>query len=263
MPCGASFFRRAAISLSLLAGMKAPAGGLWRVGGSSNSFATLAVQAPKEHDEPDCPEKYCAWRPSEEISSLDFDADLTQSSRFDNNNCSVMRKLYKRLSTTATIALLMAASLATAGEAANANDERPDILKALDGNWVMSGDVMGRPATYDMVAAPALQGAFTEMHMKDVQGPAKYEAAVFLGYAPDSQTVIVHWMDRFGAKASIPHATGHIAGNTVQFTFPYKSGQLRDTFTYSPETSSWNFALESAQPDGSWKHFARYTVKRK
>jgi hypothetical protein len=173
-----------------------------------------------------------------------------------------MRNLFKRIANTAPIALLMAASLANAAESVSANDERPGILKALDGDWVMSGDVMGRPVTYRMVATPALQGMFTEMRMKDVQVPAKYEAAVFLGYDADSQTVIVHWMDRFGAKASIPHAIGHIAGNTVQFIFPYNSGKLRDTLTYNPETSSWVFKLESAQPDGSWKHFARYTVKR-
>jgi hypothetical protein len=173
-----------------------------------------------------------------------------------------MRNLFKRIANTAPIALLMAASLANAAESVSANDERPGILKALDGDWVMSGDVMGRPVTYRMVATPALQGMFTEMRMKDVQVPAKYEAAVFLGYDADSQTVIVHWMDRFGAKASIPHAIGHIAGNTVQFIFPYNSGKLRDTLTYNPETSSWVFKLESAQPDGSWKHFALYTVKR-
>jgi hypothetical protein len=173
-----------------------------------------------------------------------------------------MGNLFKRISSTAYIALVMATSLANAAEPGSVNDERPSILKALDGDWVMSGDVMGRPVTYRMVAAPALQGMFTEIRMKDVQVPAKYEAAVFLGYDADSQTVIVHWMDRFGAKASIPHATGHIAGNSVQFVFPYNSGQFRDTLTYSPETSSWIFVLESAQADGSWKHFARYNVKR-
>jgi hypothetical protein len=93
--------------------------------------------------------------------------------------------------------------------------------------------------------------------------PSKYEAAVFLGYDTETKTVIVHWMDRFGAKASIPHATGHIAGNTVQFIFPYKGGQFRDTFSYSPETSTWDFLLESGQPDGSWKKFVSYVVKRK
>jgi hypothetical protein len=173
-----------------------------------------------------------------------------------------MRTLYKRISSLATVVLLLVALPADAEQATSARDERPSILKALDGNWVMSGDVMGRPATYSMVAAPALQGSFTEMRMKDVQVPAKYEAVVFLGYDAGSQTVIAHWMDSFGPKSSIPHATGHIGGNTVQVIFPYKSGQFRDTFTYNPETSSWVFLLESAQPDGSWAHFARYTVKR-
>jgi hypothetical protein len=169
----------------------------------------------------------------------------------------------KRFLIAAFILQTIALPLANAGEATGDMDKRPDVLKALDGNWVMTGDVMGRPATYDMVAAPALQGAFTEMRMRDIQVPSKYEAAVFLGYDTETKTVIVHWMDRFGAKASIPHATGHIAGNTVQFIFPYKGGQFRDTFSYSPETSTWDFLLESGQADGSWKKFASYVVKRK
>lgn len=173
-----------------------------------------------------------------------------------------MPNLYMRRVGIAAVALLMAVPGADAGESVSANDERPGILRALDGNWTMSGDVMGRPATYRLLAAPALLGTFTEMRMKDVHVPAKYEAAVFLGYDASTQAVIVHWMDRFGAKASIPHATGHIAGNTIQFIFPYNSGQFRDTLTYNPDTSSWDFLLESAQPDGSWKRFARYTVKR-
>jgi hypothetical protein len=174
-----------------------------------------------------------------------------------------MRKHCQFISIAAAALLFTTAYGTNAEESASANDKRPSILKALDGQWVMSGDVMGRPAAYNMVAGRALHGTFTEMRMKDVQVPAKYEAAVFLGYDAGTQTVIAHWMDSFGAKASIPHATGRIDGNTVQFTFPYESGQFRDTFTYNPATSSWVFLLESAQPDGSWKHFARYTVERK
>jgi hypothetical protein len=168
-----------------------------------------------------------------------------------------------RVSIATSTILLTIACGAHAEETANAADTRPGLLKALDGTWVMSGDVMGRPATYNMVAGSALQGAFTELRMKDVQGPAKYEAAVFLGYDAGTQTVIAHWMDSTGAKGSIPHATGHIDGNTVQFTFPYQGGPFRDTFTYNPATASWVFLLESGQPDGSWKRFARYSVERK
>jgi hypothetical protein len=144
----------------------------------------------------------------------------------------------------------------------NAAETRPEILRQLDGNWVMSGDVRGKPVNYRMVATPALQGTFTEMHMRDMQVPAQYEATVYIGYDAASKNVIAHWMDSFGPKHSIPHATGHIAGNTIQFTFPYPSGQFRNTWNYDPATASWRFVLESAQPDGSWKHFALYEVKR-
>jgi len=140
--------------------------------------------------------------------------------------------------------------------------DRPAALKALDGDWLMSGDVMGEPVTYRMVAGPTLQGAFTEIHMNDVQVPSQYEARVLIGYDAESKTVIVHWMDSFGAKYSVPHGTGTVSGNTVQFTIPYEGGAFRDTFTYSQETNTWLFVLEAAQPDGKWKHFARYTAQR-
>ncbi len=140
--------------------------------------------------------------------------------------------------------------------------ERPPALKALDGNWVMSGDVMGTPVTYRLVAGPALQGAFTELHMNDVQVPSQYEARVFIGYDAESKTVIVHWMDSFGARYSIPHGTGRVKDSSVQFIIPYQRGSFRDTFTYNPASKTWLFVLEAAQPDGTWKHFARYRVHR-
>lgn len=173
-----------------------------------------------------------------------------------------MKNLAKSFLRAVALLLLMAASFSHAEVPASATDARPALLRALDGNWVMSGDVRGKPVTYTMAAAPALQATFTEMRMKDVQVPAEYEAAVFIGYDAASQTVLVHWMDNHGPKYSIPHGTGHIAGNTIQFIFPYKTGQFRNTMTYHPDSSTWQFKLESGQPDGSWKHFARYDVKR-
>lgn len=159
------------------------------------------------------------------------------------------------------MAMLLAAGASGAQEHPKTPD-RPLPLKALDGDWVMSGDVMGKPVTYRMVAGPTLQGAFTEIHMNDVQVPSRYEARVFIGYDAGSRTVIAHWMDSFGARYSVPHGTGTVSENTVRFTIPYESGAFRDTFTYRPETNTWLFVLEAAQPNGKWKHFARYTVHR-
>lgn len=143
---------------------------------------------------------------------------------------------------------------------AQARTDRPKLLEKLDGSWTMSGDVRGKPVTYSMKANPTLSGAFTELKMQDVQVPAEYAAHVFIGYDEATKSVIVHWMDSFGAKYSIPHATGHIKDNAVQFTFRYESGHFRDTFTYHPEEDQWTFVLESLQADGSWKHFAQYKV---
>jgi hypothetical protein len=157
-------------------------------------------------------------------------------------------------------AVLMSCATLSYGENATG---RPPLLQQLDGNWTMSGDVRGKPVTYTLEAKPSLLGAFTELRMQDVQVPAKYAANVYIGYDQTTKAVIVHWMDSFGAKYSIPHGTGALDGNTLQFTFPYEGGRFRDTFTFDPDTGHWTFVLESQQSDGSWKHFARYDVVRK
>lgn len=145
---------------------------------------------------------------------------------------------------------------------AQAQAAAPGLLTALEGKWTMRGDVRGKPVTYTLEARSTLQDKFVELHMRDVQVPPQYEARVFIGADAATGTVIAHWMDNFGAGHSIPHATGQIAGDTVQFTFPYRSGALRDTFTYDRAAASWVFVLESQQADGSWKHFARYQVEK-
>lgn len=159
------------------------------------------------------------------------------------------------------VLVLVAWFWAFAANAQSPVDERPDLLKALDGRWVMTGDVMGKPVRYDLEAGPSLQGAFSELHMKDVHVPAEYEARVFIGWDAETQGVIVHWLDSFGGRFSIPHGTGKIAGNALVFTIPYGEGPFRDTLTHDPQSRTWLFTIEAGQPDGSWKHFARYAIR--
>jgi hypothetical protein len=168
-----------------------------------------------------------------------------------------------RCTAPALLTMVVVASGAFAQDQLHPADKRPAILQALDGQWVMTGDVLGKAVTYDMVAAPTLDNTFTEMHMKDVQVPAEYEARVFIAVDPDSQVVITHWLDNFGAKYSIPHGTGQVSGNTIQFTIQYDDGPFRDTLTFHPEDRSWSFMIEASQPDGSWKHFAGYEIRAK
>ncbi len=124
----------------------------------------------------------------------------------------------------------------------------------------MTGDVMGKPVVYDMVAGPTLTGAFTELHMKDAAPVPEYEARVFIGYDDDSNAIIAHWMDSFGARYSIPHGTGTMTESMIRFIVPYEGRPFRDTLIYESANRSWRLVIESKQEDGTWKHFARYTI---
>jgi hypothetical protein len=141
-------------------------------------------------------------------------------------------------------------------------DNRPSILRKLDGNWVVIGDVRGKPVQYNVIMASALHGQFTEILMNDVQAPSQYEARIFIGFDSASNQIIAHWMDSFGAQYSIPHGTGSISENTIEFTVPYPDSSFKDRFEYSPEGDSWILEITAQQPNGTWKHFARYFFRR-
>lgn len=141
-------------------------------------------------------------------------------------------------------------------------DNRPQILQKLDGHWVATGDIMGKPVQYNVINAPALQGQFTEISMNDVQVPSQYEARIFIGYDSDANQVIAHWMDNFGAQYSIPHGTGTISENGIEFIVPYPNSFFKDKFEYAPEDDAWTLEITAQQPNGSWKHFARYAFRR-
>jgi hypothetical protein len=160
---------------------------------------------------------------------------------------------------------VLAAMTACAAQAAEApaSDPRPPLLRSLDGEWTMTGDVQGEPVTYALAAGPILGGAFTELHMLDLAQPPGYEARVFIGWDADGATIIAHWLDSFGARFSVPHGVGRIEGNTIEFTVPYADGPFRDTFTFSPASGTWELRIESGRTDGSWAHFARYELHRR
>jgi hypothetical protein len=62
------------------------------------------------------------------------------------------------------------------------------------------------------------------MHMTDAQEPPQYEARVFIAHDSESGQVIVHWMDTSGGKGSVPHGTGKIDDDTIEFIIPCAEG---------------------------------------
>ncbi|HLE56884.1 MAG TPA: hypothetical protein VJB15_07365 [Rhodothermia bacterium] len=143
-----------------------------------------------------------------------------------------------------------------------AEETRPTLLAALNGTWVMVGDVLGEPVKYNLIASPVLAGTFTELHMTDVQTPPQYEARIFIAHDRESGQIIVHWLDVFGGKGSVPHGTGQITDNMIEFIIPYADGPFRDRLTHDSRNGTWRFTIESSDVPGQWKHFAAYEIER-
>ena len=160
----------------------------------------------------------------------------------------------------APMAFAMLIGCASAPPVATYDDQRPRLLQLLDGNWTMTGDVMGQPVVYNMVAGPTLANAFTELYMKDAAAVPEYEARVFIGYDHESGAIITHWMDSFGAAYSIPHGTGTMTDRMIRFIVPYDERPFRDTLIYDSANRSWQLVIEARNDDGTWKHFARYAI---
>ena len=143
---------------------------------------------------------------------------------------------------------------------APAPDRMDSLLDLLVGDWTMTGAVRGHPATYTMTGERVLQGKFVELHMTDVHRPPAYEARVFLGVDSARQSYVAHWLDNFGARYSIPHATGTATGDTIRLAFAYADGPFRDTFIYHTDPRGWTFHLEDQDSTGTWRPFADYEV---
>ena len=144
----------------------------------------------------------------------------------ENNNTYIMRTLFISF----TLLLLIACQTKTSKS--ELNDPRPDLLKKLEGKWRMVGHVMGDSVEYKLNVISVLSGVFTELHMVDIFDPPQYEALVFIGYDSTKNVIISHWLDSFGALYSIPHGTGIIDSNKIEFVVPYEERPFRDILTY-------------------------------
>jgi len=147
------------------------------------------------------------------------------------------------------------------GRLAEAKAASPDntYLDALQGDWDMSGTLLGKPVKYRARGQRILHGGFLRLHMIDAADPPTYEADLFLGYDAHADDYIGHWLDRFGAAGARVVANGKRQGESLVILFPYAEGAFRDTFVYDPNKDTWSLLIESQKP-GGWSQFATYTL---
>lgn len=154
--------------------------------------------------------------------------------------------------------LATGSGLAQAKEARSADNA---YLDALQGDWDMTGTLLGKPVKYRARGQRVLHGGFLRLHMIDAADVPTYEADLFLGYDPHADDYIGHWLDRFGAAGARVVAGGKRQGKTLVIQFPYADGPFRDTLAYDPNTDTWSLLIESQKPGGGeWSNFATYTL---
>jgi hypothetical protein len=158
-----------------------------------------------------------------------------------------------------TLALMLHPALALgAAGAVDARSADNAYLDALQGDWDMSGTLLGKPVKYRAHGERVLQGGFLRLHMIDAAAAPSYEADLFLGYDARADDYIGHWLDRFGAAGARVAASGKRQGATLIIQFPYADGTFKDTFVYDSKSDSWTLLIESQAQDGHWSNFAQY-----
>jgi hypothetical protein len=136
------------------------------------------------------------------------------------------------------------------------------FLDALAGDWTMSGTVTNKPVLYHAKGERVLQGGFLRLHMIDAATTPSYEADVYLGFDPQQNDYILHWLDQFGAAGARVVGTGRRKGSVLTVIIPYKENDFRDTFEWLEKTGTWDLTIESQNKDGSWSLFAHYNMVR-
>jgi hypothetical protein len=157
--------------------------------------------------------------------------------------------------------LIALAVQAQESETAEQQMLKDDLLDELVGEWSMQGTLLGKPVGYTLKATWVLGHQFLLLEMMDVGTPPEYEAAVYIGYDTTNKQYVVHWLDRFGGKASRTLGFGRRDKDTIQLVFDYPSGPLRDTFTFAKDSGSWHLYFEAQTQDG-WSEFADYTLTK-
>ena len=137
------------------------------------------------------------------------------------------------------------------------------LVERLAGDWSMPGTVRGEPATFSLHAEWVLNHQFLRLDMRDAAEPPAYQATVYIGRDNTSDRYVAHWLDVFGGRWSETLGYGTRVGDEIRFVFEYPDGPFHTTFTLDPRTGSWTLLMRNRAPDGAWREFARYELRRR
>jgi hypothetical protein len=175
------------------------------------------------------------------------------------------------------LATLLFVFLAISRVSGNAQDQaRPldgpkrilhdELLEQMIGSWNLTGKIMGQIANHSVEAGWVLDHQFLRIHEVDAGSApegVKYEAMVFVGYDNASERYVVHWLDVYGGRFSETLGYGRRSGDSIEFVFEYPDGPFHTTFSWNPETKTWQWRMRTKDKVGKWIEFGDMSLIRK
>lgn len=168
-----------------------------------------------------------------------------------------------KISTVVGAALVLAAGSAAAQDAPSA--PLPAQVKALEGCWRGSGEVMGKAVTLDLSAKPVALGA---MFVIEAASQAKadpkdvYAAHLVLGARKAKgqfpETLTGYWADSFGGDFTTTGA-GAVREDGFEVSYSYPPASFLNRWTLTGDKLTWTI---TARDGDKTQAFAAYEATR-
>ena len=137
-----------------------------------------------------------------------------------------------------------------------------ELLDKMVGHWHITRRFATRVAENTVTAEWVLDGHWLRICMKDVAEPSKYEAHVYITRIEADGSYSIHWHDTYGGTMPEVLGTGDRRGDSIVFSFKDADSELKNTFTWHPDSNTWTSLIEQTGEDGKWTEFCTDTYVR-
>ena len=142
------------------------------------------------------------------------------------------------------------------------------VLDRLEGQWLLKGNIAGKPTVHDVQAHWILHHEYLEVHEvsheKDAQGEPAYEAKILVSWDQKTKQYACLWLDSTagGALTSQVTCRANPSGNSIPFVFALSpTDSIHTTFAYREASDTWQWLIDNVT-NGKVSHFADVELSR-
>ncbi len=136
-----------------------------------------------------------------------------------------------------------------------------DLLDNLVGLWRFQAAPGSPPVRGGADAVWELGHLWLRLHQQEVDGP---ESVTYIGFDNYDRRLVAIRVDSIsGARGAETNGYGLQDGNNIVFTFDYSTTQVRQTYTWDPQSKTWQFLVETkARRATTWNAISLLTLRR-